>query len=56
MTARLLSADEVREHQNNVDGAEKHLAAYRGLLSGGANPEPLPEPPKSAGSTNAALV
>jgi hypothetical protein len=43
--ARLLTDDELREHENNVNGAEQHLAQYRVLQSdAGAQPIPMPEP------------
>jgi hypothetical protein len=31
--ARILSDDELEEHKNNVEGAEKHLAQYRQILN-----------------------
>ena len=37
MVARLLDDDELEEHQNSVDGAEKHLCQYREILTNGSN-------------------
>jgi len=40
--ARLLTDEELAEHDGNVHGVETHLAAYRELLSGGGE-KPIPD-------------
>lgn len=48
-TARLLTEDQLAEHKNNVDAAERYLAAYREQLNAPTPPtEPPPEPPPDA--------
>ena len=45
--ARLLSDEEIQEHINSADGAEKHLAGFREILQGKKG-EPIPPAPAGA--------
>ena len=50
MTARLLTEDELSEHDGNIEGVERHIGQYRQILGGGGAPEVTtttapPEPP-----------
>ena len=47
--ARLLDDDELQEHANNIDQAERHLGDYRRIMSGAINNElqpPTSQPPE----------
>ena len=44
--ARLLTDEEIQEHINNAEGAEKHLQSYRDILQGKKG-EAIPLPPSS---------
>jgi len=44
--ARLLTDEEIQEHINNAEGAEKHLENYREILQGKKG-ETIPPPPTS---------